>query len=310
MAPKTRTAPKPIARQRFLPSKSNDVPLFDPESSDSDAKMQVAEKEQGEPDWESFGEEDRDEESEAESEDDEMEIVSEKEKEVRPKDSEEEELERLVFGDSAGFREDIASFSLGPSAVVGHSSDVPDDEEENLENVADQDLFFFDSGPVSAPTTSLAVAKAEDDEDDGDGPAWEDSDDERLAVSLASVPQLRKLRETEEDDMVNGKEYVRRLRRQYQRLYPTPEWATHATDKSKRKRRRTMEGGESEESASDMDMGEDDLSTQPLARLLKDADILSKSSRNPAKRRKLQPGTLDIQRLKDVSNAGPVCIAL
>lgn len=63
-----------------------------------------------------------------------------------------------------------------------------------------------------------------------------------------------------------------------------------------------------EESASDMDVDEDDLSTQPLARLLKDADILSRTSTSTAKRRKLQAGTVDIQRLKDVSKAGPVSI--
>lgn len=44
--------------------------------------------------------------------------------------------------------------------------------------------------------------------------AWVDSDDERLTISLASVNQRRKLRETEVDDFVNGHEYSRRLRRQ------------------------------------------------------------------------------------------------
>ena len=107
--------------------------------------------------------------------------------------------------------------------------------------------------------------------------------------------------------MVNGKEYARRLRKQYERLYPAPEWAAHATGKAK-KRRRTMDDDESEEeSGSDMDVDDQDLSTQPLARLLKDADILSRNAaRGPVKRRKLQAGTIDIQRLKDVSKAGPV----
>lgn len=47
-------------------------------------------------------------------------------------------------------------------------------------------------------------------------PAWEDSDDERLTISLASYGQRRKLRDTEIDDVVSGTEYSRRLRRQYE----------------------------------------------------------------------------------------------
>lgn len=46
--------------------------------------------------------------------------------------------------------------------------------------------------------------------------AWEDSDDERLTISLASYGQRRKLRDTEIDDVVSGTEYSRRLRRQYE----------------------------------------------------------------------------------------------
>lgn len=46
-------------------------------------------------------------------------------------------------------------------------------------------------------------------------PAWEDSDDERMMVSLMSVPRLRKLRTFEGEDVINGKEYTGRLRRQY-----------------------------------------------------------------------------------------------
>jgi U3 small nucleolar RNA-associated protein 18 len=54
---------------------------------------------------------------------------------------------------------------------------------------------------------------------------------------------------------------------------------------------------------------EDDLSTEPLARLLKDADILSRTTRAPAKRRKLQAGTVDIQMLPVISKGGPVNVS-
>ncbi|KAF2800606.1 WD40 repeat-like protein [Melanomma pulvis-pyrius CBS 109.77] len=323
MPPKTRTANRSNDHKRFEPPKVQNVKISnsDDERDAVAGAVRLATKQQAEPEWEGFGEDAEDEindegvgagDEESEDEEDEDEdITMDTEDDIPEKDESEEELERLVFGDSAGFKEGIKAFSLNPlAAALGESSEDEKDEEEDLENIADQDLFFFDSGPTAAPAGSLVPVKDEE-EEQGDKPAWEDSDDDKLVVSLASVPQLRKLREDEEDDMVNGEEYVRRLRKQYQRLYPTPEWALHATGKTKRKRTRTMGDGESgDESASDMDVDEEeDLSTQPLARLMKDADILSRNtSRSPAKRRKLQAGTIDIQRLKDVSKNGPSAV--
>jgi len=321
MAPSTKTARTLNAHERVAPGITKDAPKFRPEydlepNDTEEAALQVVST-GTEQDWEGFEErdadegEDVDEEEDASSDDESVEIVVEKkEKPVLPKDAEEEELERLIFGDSAGFKHGIESFSLKQSGgTFDDEQSGASDEDGDYANAADQDLFFFDAGPTAAPAGSLAVANADESEDDGENPAWEDSDDERLVVSLASVPQLRKLRETVDDDMVNGKEYARRLRNQYERLYPTPEWAIHATGKAKRKRRHTMEDDESDEgSASDMDIDEEDLSTLPIAKLLKDADILSRTSRGPTKRRKLQAGTVDIQRLKDVSKQGPVRI--
>ena len=45
-------------------------------------------------------------------------------------------------------------------------------------------------------------------------PAWEDEDDGRLMVSLMSADRLRKLRKDEDEDVVNGLEYEKRLRTQ------------------------------------------------------------------------------------------------
>jgi U3 small nucleolar RNA-associated protein 18 len=301
-----------------LPEQTNGAARYQSElegdNSDAEAGALQPVKEPQEPDFEGFDSEDdgkagevRSDESDAES----IEIQLEqkkKEKPVLPKDAEEEELERMIFGDSEGFRQGLENFSLDHKAgTYGDDSDESGADDADLDNVADQDLFFFDTGPVAAPAGSVAAAKAAESDDEDGKPAWEDSDDERLVVSLASVPQLKKLRETVDDDMVNGKEYARRLRKQYERLYPTPDWATEATGKANKKRRRTMDDDESgDESASDMDVDEEDLSTQPLAKLLKDADILSRTSKSTAKRRKLQAGTIDIQRLKDVAKAGPV----
>jgi len=42
--------------------------------------------------------------------------------------------------------------------------------------------------------------------------AWEDEDDADVEVSLAGTNRLRKLREDEDDDIVDGEEYQKRLR--------------------------------------------------------------------------------------------------
>ena len=323
MAP-VKTAPhKSGNHTRYLPEKSKDPARFQSElQGDDDAAgviaLQPVQAPQ-EPEWEGLSDQEdegvgerEDGESDAEDSIDIQLEAKKKEKPILPKDAEEEELERIIFGDSAGFKQGLESFSLDRN--TGAYADGSDDsaaEEADLDEVADQDLFFFDAGPIAAPTGSVAPKNIAGTDDEDDKPAWDDSDDDRLVVSLASVPQLRKLRETEDDDMVNGKEYARRLRKQYERLYPAPEWAVHATGKANKKRRRTLDDDESGgDSASDMDVDEEDLTTQPLARLLKDADILSSTSRGPSKRRKLQAGTVDIQRLKDVSKAGPVSVTM
>lgn len=319
MAPATTIPHKSGGHQRFQPAKSDAATRHqaDLAAGDSDAEagaLQPLRESQQEDDFEGFGTEGEDANDGAHGSDSDGESIDIQldqklqEKPVLPKDAEEEELERIIFGDSEGFRQGIENFSLGhTNGTYDDASDESGAEDAQLDTVADQDLFFFDAGPVAAPAGSFAPKAADDTDDEDDKPAWEDSDDERLVVSLASVPQLRKLRETADDDMVNGKEYARRLRKQYERLYPTPEWAAYAAGKANKKRRRTMDDDESgEESASDMDVDDEDLSTQPLAKLLKDADILSRTARSSVKRRKLQAGTIDIQRLKDVAKAGPV----
>ncbi|KAH7118956.1 WD40-repeat-containing domain protein [Dendryphion nanum] len=302
MAPKTKTKLKATRSQDFAPSKGKRNVLADLESGPSDDEMQLATIPK-EPEWEGFEQEEdksSEEEDDDDTDDEKMDI-----EEVQPViDESEEELERLVFGDSEGFRKSVKGFSLDDP--VGAESEEDLEADADLENVADQDLFFIDSGPGIAPPPLNA---AEDAAEEAEKPAWEDSDDERLTVSLLDRRQNKKLRETEEDDVIGGKDYIRRLRKQYQSLYPTPDWAIHATNKSKRKRRTREAGDDESDSDSDVEMAdEDDLSTQPLARLLKDADILDRNSREPAKRRKLQSGTINIRKLRGVAQNGPSSI--
>lgn len=133
---------------------------------------------------------------------------------------------------------------------------------------------------------------------------WHDSDDERLTVSLASHQRLRKLRIAEGEDLVNGKEYVRRLRKQFLQLNPVPDWANPEMNKSDKK-------DDSDASAEDMDTDDEEehTSTQPLAKLLQSATDLTRTEdmTGPGGKRKLRQEVLDIQRLKDVGKTQPVC---
>lgn len=158
-------------------------------------------------------------------------------------------------------------------------------------------LFYFDTAPGQ---TSLALSERQD-----ETAAWEDSDDDRLAVSLAGNSRLRKLRHTEGEDVVNGREYISRLRDQFERLHPVPDWALPARRPSKRRRRSSQSSDSS--SSNDMDVDEEDLSALPLGRLLRDVTALD-STRTAAKRMKLRPEVIDIQRDRDIPTvqSGPV----
>ncbi|OAL72171.1 small nucleolar ribonucleoprotein complex subunit [Trichophyton violaceum] len=236
--------------------------------------------------------------------------------EIMEKDETEDELERILFGDSQGFhsalkeREQAGSKEL----VLVEGSDSREglgdggDSEDDLANVPDEDLFYLDAGD-SAPVVSISKDEQPAEELQGleepDLPAaWEDSDDDRIRVSLADNERLRKLRLHEGEDVIGGREYIARLGRQFERLQPAPEWASPAA-----KRRKT------EEDTSDLSMDEDDveedLSAQPLAKLLQNIGDLTRSSANATsagKKRKLRQGVLDIQRLKDVGGNQPSSI--
>jgi U3 small nucleolar RNA-associated protein 18 len=127
------------------------------------------------------------------------------------KDAAEEELERAVFGDSMGFRAGLAGFETGLDEDSADEGAAASGDDQAYDGLADADLFFTDVGA----STELQPVPATEEEEEDEGAAWQDSDDERMVVSLASVPRLRKLRRTEDEDVISGKDYVHRLRKQY-----------------------------------------------------------------------------------------------
>ena len=148
--------------------------------------------------------------------------------------------------------------------------------------------------------------------DDDNAAAWDDSDDERIVVSLASNTRTRKLRTERSEDLVNGKEYSKRLRRQFERLYPVPKWANPSAARKvapteRRKLSTASESSEANNSADDLSVGSDNLSTNPLAKLLQNAHSLTQfTSTSSATRKKLLPEVIDIRRTKDIGTAQPV----
>lgn len=118
------------------------------------------------------------------------------------------------------------------------------------------------------------------------GPAWVDPDDLDIQVSLASNKRLRKLRDTAAEDEIGGRDYERRLRRQFEKLNPTPKWASNARKKKSTVKRRRSVSPSSSVSDEDLDL------------LTSTGAILEGKIRGS---KTLPPKTINIERLKDAN---------
>ena len=153
---------------------------------------------------------------------------------------------------------------------------------------------------------NTGAAEEQDSENEINAPAWVDSEDEKIVVSLASDTRLRKLRTMEADDLVNGKEYIKRLQLQFERLYPRPAWALQAESGHRKKRRKGLSSS-ADENDSDSSMELDEIESQPLLKLLQSTDALTEAqSSTSGGKRTLRAGILDIQRSKDIGPVQPV----
>lgn len=234
------------------------------------------------------------------SEDEEMDGSEEPQSRVLEKDAEEEELENLVLGNRDTFRKRL--FERDVLAELenldkGMELQLADDASSGHEDVQDSDLFMIDTGPAAkafdSTTTNAPIAQGTP--ADSNVPMWEDSDDERLAVSLATASRLRKLRIEEGEDVVSGTEYAARLRRQYLTLNPLPKWAKEAQSHPAKRRRRSSDASDSSSGAGGSD--DEDVSAQPLDEFLRDS---AQMSRLGSKTKKLKPEVIDIQRTRDI----------
>lgn len=173
----------------------------------------------------------------------------------------------------------------GVSAIPSSSHDSGSGEDEDAsehgsEDDADEDED--DEQQAQEPQTSNPPSKPRK------PPAWDDPDDTTLRVSLATDKRLRKLRDDPEEDTVGGHEYERRLRRQFERINPTPTWATAARKKLKKRRR--SDGEEEEEDAEGA-----------VESLLNSTEGIVDAGKRGG--RELEKGTLAIERLRDANQS-------
>lgn len=147
---------------------------------------------------------------------------------VLPKDEEELMLEKLVFGDQDDFEANLKQTENFFEFQVSDLSEPSDDSDEDDQS----DGFFIDEGEENAggiDENAMDIDSSENSDDsssDSDAEnAWDDSEDERMQMSLTSSSRLKKLRHHDTDDLINGKTYIRRLRSQYRKIYPHPQWA-------------------------------------------------------------------------------------
>ena len=145
--------------------------------------------------------------------------------------------------------------------------------------------------PDSRPLNNASISKPPRTK----GTAWTDPDDVNIRVSLANNKRLRKLRDAVSEDVVKGPQYESKLRREFEKINPVPEWAAKARSKIrvKSKRRRVSASG-SEDEGSEEDDRED------IHEMLNSTNgILSSSHRSSV----LPKGILSIERLRDANQA-------
>jgi len=182
---------------------------------------------------------------------------------------------------------DDAEVDPGPVTVSSGSEGEDEDKAEGVQSDTDPQSTNPESEPDSSsesegePTPAFLDSKSQK-----RGPAWVDPDDVDVQVSLASNKRLRKLRDTAAEDEIGGRDYERRLRRQFEKLNPTPQWASDTRKKrSTVKRRRSVSPSSS-------------LSEEELDLLTSTGGILEGKQRRS---KTLSPKTINIERLRDAN---------
>ncbi|KAG6334326.1 hypothetical protein ID866_4761 [Astraeus odoratus] len=185
-----------------------------------------------------------------------------------------------------------------PSGDESNNGDQEEDEDEDSEGGAGetgeiQSTEIEDERTPDSATEHVDHTTPPDDAPRRHkAPAWTDPDDADLQVSLTAHNRLRKLRDAPSEDTVSGKEYERRLRRQFQRINPTPDWATNARKKLHSSKRRR-----SSASASDIE--------ESVQHILPDLLTSTGGISAGKKSRVLTQGVISVERLRDANLSAP-----
>mmetsp|Transcript_36137 Transcript_36137/g.71043 ORF Transcript_36137/g.71043 Transcript_36137/m.71043 type:complete len:528 (+) Transcript_36137:38-1621(+) len=204
-------------------------------------------------------------------------------KEKPPKSSkraikEEQALEKFLFGSDAT-EVDSIPFGSELEQVGGEEAKYHDEE---------AGMFVVDTvGSTGAENNG----KKTSDKQNGNSfqlvPAWEDEDDEQEMVNIASDSRLRKLRTTEEEALIHGKEYEQRLRAKHHQLSGAASWAQLPS-----------EGGRTE--ASDNSDSDDGSAGDETVDMFRSTQGVLEAAPS-----RLPPTTLQITRMKDANVKDP-----
>ncbi|KAG5519546.1 hypothetical protein PMAC_001701 [Pneumocystis sp. 'macacae'] len=223
-------------------------------------------------------------------------VLSDLRSNVDEKDQEEKILEAKVFGDINPFNAELKNALTETYDIC--TSMCLDDKIVDFSLLQDHELFYIDTS-VEQKKSDYSLDKPSVSSVREKEFAWEDSDDERLVISLTSMGRLRKLRKSETDNMINGKEYCMRLREQFERINPVPEWAfsTFLNDRDS-KQNGDNSYGISEDSGSIDDFT---VFNKSLKSLLKSSEGYARKTTPSV----LPPTTINIKRLKDANFSSP-----
>lgn len=231
---------------------------------------------------------------------------------IPPPDEEELLLSKLVFGDNTDFYNELQNVDLNVNSDEDAAEYEQNSDSEASENGAENDdigkimddqLFFVDDGAEAGQDADAMDIDSEDEHEDEAGyddsdeysdeeqDAWVDSDDERLQINITETNRSKKLRTSYVESQINGRDYVQRLRSQFEKIYPKPTWVEDEDDSEI-----------NDDSESDSDEYENVLNgdVNALSKILQSTyNYTEKSSKL------LPPKTLDITRLKDANATHP-----
>lgn len=152
-----------------------------------------------------------------------------KPKRIGKKTDVEKELESFIFGEDSAkdFRAALSFTNF--DTTFDPSSDSLNNRDDEVADNADEALdFFIDETGLPDNTSSNKVTNSEEKIKfgaDSETAAWVDDDDEEEFISLTEIKRIKKLRETETEDIINGSLYQERLRKQYKSSHQKGTWA-------------------------------------------------------------------------------------